>query len=126
MTNQQCNAITKAIITGFNTLARAHINAINASHSRQGAFLNTITEAPGCCALPIEPLAPMEAEPVDDGWYYLKPGDKLQEGDFLQETPEEEYEWSPVKSQFGHAAGNWPHYRFRRKVEPATINEVAF
>jgi transposase-like protein len=61
MTNEQMNALTKAIITGFTILAKAHMNAINASHPRQGAFLNTINEDPNCCALPIEPPAPVEA-----------------------------------------------------------------
>jgi transposase-like protein len=66
MTNEQMNALTKAIITGFTILAKAHMNAINASHSRQGAFLNTINEDPNCCALPIEPPAPVKAEVVKE------------------------------------------------------------
>jgi hypothetical protein len=81
MTNEQCNALTNAIITGFTILAKAHMNAINASHSRQGAFLNTINEDPNCCALPIEPPASVEVEGPGAGYRWLLIGELCQKGD---------------------------------------------
>jgi hypothetical protein len=114
MTNEQMNALTKAIITGFTILAKAHMNAINASHSRQGAFLNTINEDSNCCALPIEPPAPVEANPVaGDGWYDLGPDDVIQKGDFCSVLYADA--WTPSQSSVGSTPRANKMLRVRRR-----------
>jgi len=60
MTNEQINALTKAIITGFNTLSWHVLIA----SPRSGVKPRLLDAAD--FALPIEPLAPMEAEVVDE------------------------------------------------------------
>jgi hypothetical protein len=120
MTNEQCNALTKAIITGFTILAKAHMNAVNASHSRQGAFLNTIDEDPNCCALPIEPPAPVEAEAsMPDKWRDLEIGEKIRPGDQCKRRDAGPESWVDV-----HPEGTWvgrpaveSQFQFRRKID---------
>lgn len=65
MTNEQCNAITKAIITGFNTLARATAWGGASSRQHQCGSYTMFDGNTDCCALPKEPPAPV-VEPAAD------------------------------------------------------------
>jgi len=81
MTNEQMNALTKAIITGFNSLARATAWAGLASRSHQTGGWAMFDAKPDCCALPIEPPAPGEAESPGIGYRWLLVGELCQYGD---------------------------------------------
>ena len=120
MTNEQCNALTAAIITGFNVLARATAWGGKSSRRPQTGNYLMFDAKPDCCALPIEPPAPVEAEVVDsDGWYYLKPDDVIQNGDYCAgyKDSRQQGKWASANPFAGTQCGAWRAMQFRRKID---------
>jgi hypothetical protein len=120
MTNEQCNALTKAIITGFNSLAYATATAGEIQGKDKGFSKEWFQAKPECCALPIEPPAPVEAETAeDDKWRDLEIGETIRPGDQVKWRDEGSEAWKYV-----HPKGTWVGrqvvenmFQFRCKID---------
>lgn len=130
MTNEQCNALTAAIITGFNTLARA--TALAASiQGKSNTSYDTLsfTAPPESYVLPIEPTAPVEAKPVDDdiapgkGYRWMEIHETLEGGDQIFYSGDWQLTCCAGATVKESLAGTADNRTYRRKVEPATDNE---
>lgn len=95
--NEQVNAITAVITAGFNMLA------------------NQVRESGYCRER--NPVARLKhadfALPLDDGFYYLKPNDVIQDGDFCRSRSKND-EWGDARLSVGEKAQDWPTLEFRR------------